>query len=223
MKTLFKVLILVIVVALVGIVVRPFIFRSEETGPVYAEAISDDGMLKLTMMLEETKFTVSPREPVRINFTLTNIGNEDITITFHYKTKFDFMVWSYSEGCYMCKWSYEHIEGPSGWSPNPSSYPINITLEKPEIDTIALKPGEKISQTLTWNQNFNGWQGFAGGEGYYQVQPAAKGKYRIDGFAGFARWPDSPENPQRFFEYVLPDGTLVSAVLQTPGIDISLV
>jgi len=55
-------------------------------------------------------------------------------------------------------------------------------------------------------------------------QTAPKGKYRVEGFAGFGRWgdPSSPENPQRFFEYVLPDGTLSSTVLQTSGIDIVL-
>jgi len=70
---------------------------------------------------------------------------------------------------------------------------------------------------LTWDQHFNGWQRGAGVERYYQVEPASKGKYRIDGFAGLARCSDSPENPQRFFEYVLPSGTLVSAVLKTPA------
>jgi len=218
MKTSFKFIIAIAVIILAAATIRSFLPRSEETGSVYVEAVSDDGFLKLTMMLEKTKFTANPREPVEINLTLTNIGDEDITLTFHYKSKFDFMIFDYSQGAYACRWSYDHIEGPVGWAANASIYPINITLEPPEMDTIVLRPSEKIGQELIWNHLY-----FHGGD--YQTQIAPKGKYRVEGFAGFARFADpwSPENPLRFFEYVSPNGNLVSTVLQTPGIDISLV
>jgi len=214
---------LVVVVAvpliLSGLAVWFFVFRSGETGPVSVEAVSDDGFLRLTMRLEKTRFTTSPKEPVKINLTLTNIGDEEITLIFHYKSKFDFMIFDYSQGAYAYKWSYERIEGPPGWAADPSTYPINITLEPPEINTIILKPGEGISQTLIWDQFCKG----GGGGITPQVELAPKGKYRIEGFAGFGDWPGPySKNSQRFFEYALPDGTLVSAVLQTPGIDISL-
>jgi len=222
LKALFKLLIIVVVIALIGIVIRPFIFKSEETGPVYAEAVSEDGLLELTVMVEKSRFTTSPREPVKINLTLTNIGDQEITMTFHYKTKFDFMILDYGQGAYAYRWSYDHIQGPSGWSANASAYPISITLEPPEIDTFVLRPGEKISQTLTWNQLFDG---SASAGGWYQTELVPKGKYRLEGFAGLGRWDDpwSPDNPQRFFEYVTSNGTLISTVLKTPGIDVSLV
>ena len=208
----------IILIILIGVAIRPLIFRSEETGPVYIEAISEDGLLKLTMVLEKTKFTVSPREPVRINLTLTNIGEEEMTMTFHYKTKFDFMIWDYSQGAYAYRWSYDHLQGPIGWAANASEYPFPITLEPPGIDTIVLKPGEKISQTLTWNHYY------MGGLELPPVELALKGRYRVEGLVGSSRWDDpwSPDNPLRFFEYVTSDGTLVSTVLKTPGIDITL-
>jgi len=222
LKTLYKILIVAVVLVLIGIGVRPLIFRSEETGPVNVEVVSEDGLLKLTMMLEKTRFTTSPREPVKINLTLTNIGDEEITLTFHYKTKFDFMILDYGQGAYAYRWSYDHIQGPSGWSADPSAYPTSITLEPAEMDTFVLRPGEKISQILTWNQLFDG---SASAGGWYQTELAPKGKYRIEGFAGLGRWDDpwTPDNPLRFFEYVTSSGTLVSTVLETPGIDVALV
>jgi len=223
MKTPLKLTIVIAVTISVAVAAWLFVFRSEETGAVYVEVVSDNGVLKLTMMLDKTMFTTNPREPVRINLTLVNIGDQDITLTFHYNTKFDFMVWAYTQGWYGYRWSYDHIQGPVGWSANASAYPVNITLEPPEMSTFVLRPGEKISQTLTWDQLYDG----SGGEAFSgsQTQLAPKGKYRVEGFAGFARWHDpwSPENPLRFFEYVSANGTLVSTVLKTPGIDISLV
>jgi len=219
MKTSLKIVVVAALSILIGMVVWLLIFKSEETGPAYAEAVSEDGLLKLTMMLEKTKFTASPREPVKINLTLTNIGDEDITLTFHYKTRFDFMVWDYTQGAYAYRWSYDHIQGPVGWSANASSYPISITLEPPDVSTVTLSPGEETSQLFLWNQCYSG----GGGEGWTpQVELAPKGRYRIEGIAGLGRWSRVEDNPLRYFEYTGPNGILVSAVMQTPGIDIVL-
>jgi len=149
MKTPLKLILVFAVIVSVVVAAWLLVFRSEETGPVSIEAVSGDGVLKLTMTLEKTSFTTSPREPVRINLTLTNVGNQEITITFHYKTKFDFMIWAYTQGWYGYRWSYDHVQGPVGWSANASSYPISITLEPSEMGTLVLRPGEKTSQTLT--------------------------------------------------------------------------
>jgi len=206
---------------LIGIAVRPLIFKSEETGPVYAEAVSEDGLLKLTMVLEKTKFTTNPREPVKINLTLTNIGSQDITITFHYKTKFDFMIWDYSQAWYVYRWSFDHIEGPPNWAADPSTYPTNETLDPPDVNMVTLRPGEGITQLFFWNQQYSG-----GGEvsdDYPQVALAPKGRYRIEGAAGLSRFPAGPDNPLRYLEYTASDGTLISTVIQAPGTDITLI
>jgi len=210
---------------LIGVAVRPLIFKSEETGPVNVEVVSEDGYLKLTIMLEKTRFTTSPREPVKILLNLTNIGDEEITLTFHYKSKFDLVIWDYSQAWYVYRWSFDHIEGPShwpsGWAADPSTYPINVTLEPPDVNIVTLRPAEGISQLFFWNQQHSGG-GEVGWLGSAQVGLAPKGRYRIEGVAGFGRSPGGPDNPLRFFEYTAPNGTLISTVLWTPGIDVTL-
>ena len=206
MKRIFKFIIVFAVFILVVTVIWFQIFRSEVSGPVSVEVVSDDGFLKLTMTLEKTKFTTSPREPVKINLTLTNIGDQEITLTFHYKSKFDFMVYDYGQGEYIYMWSWEHVYNGS-------------SIELPEINTVKLKPGEKISELLIWKQNYV----------YDTTHPrrglVTKGTYRIEGSVGHGKInaPWFPENPLRFFEYTLPNGTLVRTVLKTPGIKINLV
>jgi len=231
MKTIPKIIIVFIAIILVVVALWLFLFKSEETGPVYAEVVSEDGLLKLTTMLEKSRFTTSPREAVRINLTLMNIGDQEITLTFRYKTVFDFMIFSSSQGSYTYMWSWEHIQGAQNriytlsegaqkaWDDvyNYSS------LEPPEMNTVTLKPGEGISQLLTWNQN-NDATG-AAGLGWLFTETAPKGVYKIEGYAGHGNFGDvwTPENPLRFFEYALPDGRLVSTVLKTPTIEIKLV
>lgn len=224
MKTLFKVLIVVIVVALVGIVARPFIFRSEEKGPVYAEVVSEDGLLKLTMMLEKTKFTTNPRESVKINLTLTNIGSQDMTLTFHYRSKFDVKIFDVNQGEDTFRWSYEHIQGPPDWCVDVTRWEgESLTLESPEITLVTLSPGDGISQLIIWDQHSAGeaTQTFPP----TKPVPCAKGPYRIWGYAGFSLWSLYPtlDNPLRYLQYEALNGTLVSVVLETPGLDISLV
>jgi len=224
LKTLFKLLIVVVIVALVGIVVRPFIFKSEETGPVYVEAVSEDGLLKLTMMLEKTKFTTSPREPVRINLTLTNVGDQDITLTFHYRSKFDVKIFDVNQGEDTFRWSYEHIEGPPSWCVDVTRWEGEpLTLETPEISLVTLRPGDGISQLIIWDQH-------SAGEATQMFPPTkpvpcAKGPYRVWGYAGFSSWfgYERLDNPLRYFQYEALNGTLVSVVLETPGVDVSLV
>jgi len=219
MKRPLKFIAVVLVFILVVTVAWLFIFRSEE-GPISVEAVSDDGVLKLTMTLEKTKFTTNPREPVKIILALKNIGDDEITITFHYKSKFDFTIWDYGPGTYAYRWSYDHIGGPVGWAANVSEYInyINMTLEQPEIDTVVLRPSEEINKTLVWDHRQYQYALF--------LPSSTKGKYRVEGFAGFSPltyglW--SSDYPLRFFEYISPNGTLVRTVLQTPSIDISLV
>jgi len=216
------IVIIAIMLVVAGSIAGWLMLRREVEGPVSVETVSDDGFLKLVMTLKKTKFTTNPREPVEINLTLINIGNQEITLTFHYKTKFDFMVYGYDQGDYVYVWSFDHISGPIGWSADPSTYPIPITLEEPEINSVTLKPGEYVSQTLIWNHLHDN-NALAGG--WIQVEPAPKGRYRIEGFAGFSRPPSpwAPDNPLRYFEYTLPNGTLIRTVLKTPGIDITLV
>jgi len=219
MKIIQKLIVVFAVIILVAVGAWLFVFKSEETGPATAEAVSEDGLLKLTVMLEKTRFTTDPREPVKINLTLTNIGNQELTLTFHYKSKFDFMIWDYTQAAYAYRWSYDHIQGPADWAANVSTYPIHISLEQPDISTVTLSPGEGISHSFLWNQYYSG----GGGEGWTpQVELAPKGRYRIEGIAGFGRWSRVADNPLRYFEYTLPDGVLISAVIQTPGIDIVL-
>lgn len=224
MKTFFKIIIVVVLIVPIGIVARPFIFRSGETGPVYAEAISDDGMLKLTMMLEKTSFATSPREPVKILLNLTNIGDKEITLTFHYKSKFDFMVFDYAQAKYAYRWSYENVQGPVPvWSADVTEYPKELHLEPPDVNIITLKPGKGIGKSFSWNQNYDGcaYAGIDSG-GWLLVELAPKGRYRIEGIAGLGYWPGLEDNPLRYFEYTAANGTLISTVLWTPGIDVTL-
>jgi len=231
MKTPLKLIIVFAVIISVVATAWLFVFRSEETGPVSVEAVSEDGLLKLTMMLEKTKFTASPRESVKINLTLTNVGDQEITLTFRYETEFDFMIFSSSQGSYTYMWSWEHVQGAQNriytlsqgaqeaWDQiyNYSS------LEPPEMNTVTLRPGEGIGQLLIWNQN-NDATGAAGG-GWLFTETAPKGVYKIEGYAGHGNFGDvwTPENPLRFFEYTVPDGRLVSTILKTPAIEIKLV
>jgi hypothetical protein len=215
-----KFLTVVVVLILVAVIIWYQVFRTEFSGPVSVETVSDDGMLKLTMTLEKTRFSTNPREPIRINLTLTNLWDNNITLTFHYKSKFDFMVYEYALGDFVYKWSYEKISGPAGWGPNVTSYPTAISLEPPEINTVTLRPGESITDTLIWDQYYDAWT---------SARPRAlaiKGKYRIIGYAGFANvllvWAQTTDNPDRYFEYISKDGSLVRVVLETPGIDIVL-
>lgn len=224
MKTVFKILIAVVIVVSIGIVVRPFIFGSQDGGPVYVEAVSGDGVLKLTMTLERTRFTISPREPVKILLNLTNIGDEEITLTFHYESKFDFMVFDYAQAKYAYRWSYENVQGPVPvWSADVTEYPKELHLEPPDVNIITLGPGEGIGESFSWNQNYDGcaYAGIDSG-GWLLVELAPKGRYRIEGIAGLGYWPGLQDNPLRFFEYTSPNGTLISTVLWTPGIDVTL-
>ena len=207
-----------------GIATLWVLLPSKTSGPVSVSKTSDDGMLKLTMTLEKTRFSTNPREPIRITLTLTNLWDNNITLTFHYKSKFDFMVYDYALGDFVYKWSYEKISGPAGWGPNVTSYPKAISLEPLEISIVTLKPGESITDTLIWDQYYDG-NSVAGG--WIQTQLATKGKYRIVGYAGLANIPTigawgATDNPDRYFEYISKDGSLVRVVLETPGIDIVL-
>jgi len=221
------VVMIAIMLAVAGAFAGWFILKREVEGPVSVETVSDDGFLKLVMTLKKTKFTINPREPVEINLTLINIGNQEITLTFHYKTKFDFMVYSYTQGDYTYMYSWEHVQGaqnmlsPGNQEAWNSVYNYS-SLEPPEIEVITLKPRESISQLLVWNQN-NDATG-AAGHGWLFTEIAPKGKYRIEGYAGHGKFDDpwTPDNPLRYFEYTLPDGTLIRTVLKTPGIDITL-
>jgi len=98
-----------------------------------------------------------------------------------------------------------------------------INFRASEINIITLKPGEKISEIMIWDQHSVGeaTQTFPPNK----PVPYAKGRYRIWGYAGLSSWSgyEHPDNPLRYFEYTLPDGTLVRTVLETPPIDISLV
>jgi len=224
MKISLKIIVVVAVVILVGVAVWFFVFRPKETGPVSVEVASDDGLLKLTMTLEKTRFTTSSREPVRINLTLTNVGDEEITLTFNYRSKFDVKIFDVNQGEDTFRWSYEHIEGPQGWCANVTTWEGEpLTLEPMEITSVSLRPGNSISQIMIWDQHSAGeaTQAFPP----KKPVPCAKGPYRIWGYAGLSNWSgyDWPQNPLRYFQYVAPDGTLKSVVLETPSIEILLV
>ena len=125
------IVIIAIMLVVAGSIAGWLMLRREVEGPVSVETVSDDGFLKLVMTLKKTKFTTNPREPVEINLTLINIGNQEITLTFHYKTKFDFKVFDIDQGEDTYRWSYLHVEGPPGWCIDPSLWqgPGSLTLE----------------------------------------------------------------------------------------------
>jgi len=219
-----KFAIVVIACLLAGITIQQIIFRSKIAGTAYVEIISEDGLLKLTMRLEKTEFTLNPREPVKILLNLTNIGDRDITLTFRYKSRFDFMVFDYAQAKYAYRWSYENVQGPiPAWSANITEYPGELHPEPPDVNTVTLGPGQGIGQLFFWEQKYDGcaYAGVDSG-GWLLTQSAPKGRYRIEGIAGLGYWPGLQDNPLRYFQYSLPNGTLISTVLWTPGIDVTL-
>jgi hypothetical protein len=225
MRKFLKIAIVLIALLITAGVAFWFFFRAQETGPVSVEVTSEDGFLKLVMALEKTRFTKDPKEPVRINLTLINVGDQEITLTFRYKSKFDFKVFDVDQGEDTYRWSYIHVEGPLGWSVDPSSWQGEpLTLESSEISVVTLKPGESMSEIMFWDQYSVGeaTQAFPPNKPF----PCAKGHYRIWGYAGLSSWSgyEHPDNPLRYFEYVSPTtNELKRVVLETPPIDIWLV
>lgn len=225
MKRYFKFIIIFFILTIIITIIIWFqFFKSEVSGPISVEVVSEDGLLKLTMSLEKTVFPVNPREPVKITLTLTNIGDQEITLTFCYKSKFDVRVFDVNQGEDAYRWSYEHIQGPPTWCADPATWEgETLILEPPEMNTITLKPGESISEIIIWDQHSAGeaTQTFPP----TKPVPCPKGRYRIYGYAGFSNWfgYERIDNPLRYFEYTKPDGTLAKTVLETPGVDIRLV
>jgi hypothetical protein len=203
-------------------VITAFLLSRSEEGPLSTSVRTDDGVLELKVEIPKKKWSTSPREPVRIHLTLTNVGSDEVTLTFNYRSRFDFMIYSVEQGSYSYMWSYEFVQGTQNTNSAWTAIFNYSTLEAPEVNTVTLKPGDSIDQWLEWNQK-NDATGPAG-MGWLFTEMAPKGVYQVEGYAGHGNFGDSwtPENPLRYFDYTLPGGKLVHTVIKAPRLEIVL-
>jgi len=160
MRAVVKVVVLAIVFFLIGFGLSYIMPREGGVeGGVSVEHIYHE-QLKFSMILEKVRFKVSPREPVKIICMLTNIGERNLTLTFHSKTKFDFfisagasiyrnkVIWAFTYAPELLETTWEY--GEIDWS---DSFIYSYDYH-PTIETIVLRPGEGIVQVFIWNQDY---------------------------------------------------------------------
>jgi len=130
---------------------------SEPTWNVTVETTYEQ--FKLTMRLEKTVFQLG--EDVKVKFTLTNIGEQNVTVRFGAK-RFSFAIYN-STGQI---WSHPFRGGI------------------PEYDLITLKPGENISDVpYQWEQTYKVHREYKEGvySPKYDFLPVSPGTYHIIG------------------------------------------
>ena len=157
MKPLFKKIITVSILAvLIGaalFLILSFKFESKYPSKTILTTQGAYDGLQLTMTLEKTKYTL--REPINLTMTLTNISNQNISLTWGDGCGYDFRVYNGTNSTVYL----------SSWPPLPDRTIPTLTF--PLFWTDPINAGQNISSTLSWQQD--GWNTYVLPGTYYIV------------------------------------------------------